>query len=89
MLRPRNRPLQILVDPNWRDMVQLTDWAYIGEILADFKQRALSDPEALFVQVKSLAVGPLVTHSEGTRVAEHPGLLERVGTFIELSVPLN
>ncbi len=87
MLRSREGHLRIFVDPDWRNLVQAEDRDYISEILVDFRQRAQHDPEGLFEQVKSLAVGPLLSHSEGTSVAEDPGLLKRCDNFVEFRPP--
>lgn len=83
MLRSQNNQVRMFIDPNWREIVQAEDREYIGEILADFRQRIQSDPKYLFEQVKSLVVGPLQTHSEGNSLAEHPLLLERCGKLVE------
>jgi hypothetical protein len=84
LLRLRNGHLRLFVHPDWRSMVCPEDLDYIGDIVSDFKRRIRQDSGALFEQAKSLAVGPLVTHSEGISLAEHPALLELSSTFLEL-----
>ena len=76
--------LRILVSPEWRQTVSLSDHAYIEAILADFRERAHSAPEALLEQVSSLSVGPLVAYTCGIRLEEFPELHTLSTTFTEL-----
>ncbi len=59
--------LRIFSRQDWPSLVQHKDLEYIRDLLADFKERARSSPEALFEQVSSLSVGPLVTYAVGSR----------------------
>lgn len=75
--------LRILVSPEWQQIVQPKDYAYIAEILADFRERARSAPEALLEQASSLSVGPLVTHASGVLFEEQSDLYALSIAFIE------
>jgi hypothetical protein len=57
--------VRILVHPQWKSVVEVRDLAYMQELLDDFRQRCGEDPEALFAQLSTLAVGPLVTRNAG------------------------
>ena len=41
-------------------------------LLGDFVVRAKEQPAALFKQLSSLSVGPLVTQETGERISDHP-----------------
>jgi hypothetical protein len=51
----RDCGLRLLLHPQWRSMIDAADLEYVGELLTDFRQRCLIDPEALFLQLASLA----------------------------------
>jgi hypothetical protein len=57
--------MRIFDDQSWTDIVRPQDWDYLSEILADLKQRAQSDPVALFEQVCLLAFGAVFTLRRG------------------------
>jgi hypothetical protein len=76
--------LRILVHPEWRKIILSEDIDYIDSLLRDFLERAKLHPEALFKQLSSLGVGPLVTHTTGKSVSDHPALLELCSSFVEL-----
>ena len=76
--------VRLLVSPDWRQIVDPADQAYVAEILSDFRERAQSVPEALLEQVSSLSTGPLVTHTCGIRLEEYPELHARSLAFAEL-----
>jgi hypothetical protein len=57
---------------------------YIGSLLHDFLGRAKEQPAALFEQLSSLAVGPLVTQETGERISDHPVLFELSSRFVQL-----
>lgn len=69
--------LRILVDPELRMMVESDDWLHLDALLKDFRERARTDPAALFKQLSSLNVGPLVTEVVGMRISDHPTLATR------------
>jgi hypothetical protein len=68
--------LRFLVHPDWRTLVEKEDIDYIDSLLLDFLERAKVHPEALFKQLSSLGVGPLVTQELGSRTSDHPLLVE-------------
>jgi hypothetical protein len=76
--------LRLLASPDWQQTVPAWDHAYITAILADFRERAWSAPEALLEQASSLSVGPLVTHTCGNRLEEHAELHTLSLAFTEL-----
>jgi len=65
-LRNENGSLRVLSHQDWRNIVHLQDLEYVRDLLDDFKERAQCAPEALFRQVASLSVGPLVTYAVGS-----------------------
>jgi hypothetical protein len=76
--------LQFLAHPDWRRIVEAEDLDYIESLLQDFKGRAKLHPGALFKQVSSLQVGPLVTHEVGSRISDHPPLIELRSRLVQL-----
>jgi hypothetical protein len=79
-----DRSLRILVHPELRTIVQGDDWVYLESLLKDFRARAELDPDALFKQISSLNVGPLVTKDVGSKISDHPSLLELCSHFVQL-----
>jgi hypothetical protein len=73
-----------LVDPEFRTMVRDEDQAYIVSLLQDLPERVKQDPAALFKQLSSLGVGPLVAQAAGVDLKDHPELQERCSTFVRL-----
>jgi hypothetical protein len=65
-LRNEGGSLRVFSRRDWRKVVQLQDLEYVGDLLADFKERSKSGPGALFRQVAALSVGPLVTYAMGS-----------------------
>ena len=59
--------LSVLHHRDWRNIVRTEDQEYIQALMDDFRERARRDPEALFRQISSLSVGPLVTYSIGSQ----------------------
>ena len=59
---------------DWRSIVAGKDQEYLEALCLDFKARARWDTAALFTQLSSLAVGPLVTHETGLSLADYPSL---------------
>ena len=84
VLRDARGDLRFLVDPGWTTVVQAEDVEYLGSLLRDFLERAKEQPAALFKQLSSLAVGPLVTEATGGNIAEHPDLQELSSPFVQL-----
>jgi hypothetical protein len=80
----RDCGLRLLLHPQWRSMIDAADLEYIGELLTDFRQRCLIDPEALFLQLASLAVGPLVVRQAGQFVDIDHNLSCLWEQFVEL-----
>jgi hypothetical protein len=74
---------RLLTAPDWQRLVHSSDHVYIKELLADFRERAQSDPETLLVQISSLSTGPLLTHTCGIRLEDFPDLLALSRTFEE------
>ncbi len=73
-LRDREGNLHFLVHPDLPTIVQGEDLLYIQSLLEDFLLRATQEPEALFKQLSSLGVGPLITQVVGSNIADHPSL---------------
>jgi hypothetical protein len=77
--------LRILMHPQLREIVQNDDQIYIGSLLRDLTERAKLSPDALFKQLTSLSVGPLVTQKAGFVVEDDLPLGELVSAFVELN----
>jgi hypothetical protein len=79
-----NDEMQILVHPDWRSLVQEQDLDYLDELFESFIERVSEDPLALFKQLTSLSVGPIVTKCAGTKA--YSDLLgdPQYGHFVEL-----
>jgi hypothetical protein len=75
---------QILIHPDWREIVKAEDLHYIESLLRDFAERAELYPSALFTHLSSLGVGPLVTNEVGSRISDHPLLFELRSRFARL-----
>ncbi len=65
-LRTESGTLRVFSHQDWRTIVHFKDHNYVRDLLDDFKERARSSPDALFQQVASLSVGPLVTYAVGS-----------------------
>ena len=76
--------LQFLVHPDWRKIVEAEDLDYIESLLRDFQQRDKLHPDALFKQLSSLGVGPLVIHEEGSTISNSSSLFELRSRFVQL-----
>jgi len=76
--------LRFLVDPGWRVVVRAEDVEYIESLLRDFHGWPKEQPAALFEQLSSLAVGPLVSQETGERISDHPALVELSSRFVPL-----
>jgi len=76
--------LCFLVRPDWRSAVQPEDVNYITNLFRDFPERADEQAAALFEQLSSLAVGPLVTQQTGERISDYPPLLDQFSRFVQL-----
>lgn len=77
--------LKIMIDPIWQSFVDASDQKFIQDCIADFAERAQSDPMNLFEQCLALNLGPLQTEAEGLVGAEHPKLLDAIRRFIDLT----
>lgn len=76
--------LRFFVHPDWRTVVHTKDLDYIQSLLLDFTERNELHPEALFTQLSSLGVGPLVTKEVGKSISDHPILSELCSGFLQL-----
>lgn len=74
--------LSFLVHPDLRKYVREEDRDYLDSLLEDFSERAKLDSEALFQQLCSLAVGPLIPCQVGELLAEYPQLMELSARFV-------
>ena len=84
VLKDASGGLRFLVDPGWRAVVRAEDVEFLESLLGDFLERAREQPAALFKQLSSLAVGPLVTQETGEQLSDHPPLLELSSRFVQL-----
>jgi hypothetical protein len=76
--------LRLLIHPEFRALLQDEDRAYFQALLIDLPERAKLQPDALFKQLCSLGVGPLVTQTVGEDLTGNPALLELSSTFVQL-----
>jgi hypothetical protein len=76
--------LRFLVRPELHTVVTGKDLSYIESLLKDFLERAKRDPSALFKQLSSLGIGPLVTQEAGSNISDHPPLLNLCSRFVKL-----
>jgi hypothetical protein len=84
VLEDEQGKLRFLVHPQWRGMVSGKDLSYLESLFKDFVERTKLHPEALFKQLSSLGVGPLMTQEAGTHISDHPALLELCSRFVSL-----
>jgi len=84
VLRDEEGDLRFLVHPELRNIVQEEDSTYVESLLRDFLVRAELHPDALFEQISSLSVGPLVTHEAGSDLSNHPQLGQLCSKFVQL-----
>jgi hypothetical protein len=83
-LRDEEGTPRFLVHPELRTIVLEEDLAYIEDLLSDFLQRAMQDPAALFTQISSVGVGPLVTNEVGSSLSECPAMESLSARFMPL-----
>jgi len=76
VLEDEEDELRFLVHPELRAVVAGSDLPYLESLLKDFVERAKLHPEALFKQLSSLGVGPLVTQQVGSNISNSPSLLK-------------
>ena len=60
--KQQSEGLSLFVNPAWREFVASRHWEYMDDLLEDFKERKRFEPDALFQQLCSLRVGPIITH---------------------------
>jgi hypothetical protein len=84
VLKDRSDCLHFRVSPKLQQIVRGDDLEYILSLLPDFVIRSKQQPAALFRQLCSLGVGPLVVHEVGTKFTEHPGVAELSSQFVDL-----
>jgi len=71
VLKDANGSLRFLAHPKWRSLVQPEDVRDIYDLFVDLIERADEQPAALFQQLSSLGVGPLVTQQIGERITDY------------------
>ncbi len=76
--------LRFLIPPDLSKLVTGKDFLYLDSLLKDFVERAKLDSRALFKQLSSLGVGPLVTQEVGSNISDHPALLKLCSGFVQL-----
>lgn len=74
--------LRLLVHPELQSGIAIEDREYFDSLLKDFVERAQTQPAALFRQLCSLAVGPLIVSLTGPALVEHPHLLSHCARFV-------
>jgi hypothetical protein len=84
VLKDEKGALRLMVSPDLRTIVQGDDWAYLDPLLLDLQDRARIQPAALFKQLSSIGVGPLVTQEVGKELTDHPKLRDLPDRFIDL-----
>lgn len=84
VLENANGHLSFFVHPEWRSLVRLEDVNFISELLMDFLERADEQPKALFEQLSSLGVGPLMILETGDRISDFPSLSGLITRFVQL-----
>jgi hypothetical protein len=72
----------ILVDPEWKRVIDSANHSYFQEIVRDFAARTKSAPHSLFEQALEINLGPLVTVDAGVFDLEEPRLSNIVRRFI-------
>jgi hypothetical protein len=86
VLRDEEENLRFIVHPELQIIVLKEDWTYIKDLLSDFLGRAKQDPAALFKQISSLSVGPLVTNEAGADLSEYPAIESLSSEFVPLEL---
>ena len=76
--------VRLLVNPELSNLMKGRDFFYLQSLLEDFPERAKRDPAALFKQLSSLGVGPLVTRETGNSISDNPALLKLCSSFVQL-----
>jgi predicted NAD/FAD-binding protein len=84
VLRKEVGQLRLLVNPEWRKIVEGDDIDYLDSLLKDFRERAKMTPETLFKQICSFGVGPIVAQETGQSLDDHPLLLDLLSKFVNL-----
>jgi hypothetical protein len=75
---------RFLVHQELRAIVSDKDLPYLESLFKDFLERAKLNPAALFKQLSSLGVGPLVTQETGSNISDYPYLLKLYSRFVNL-----
>ena len=76
--------LRIYIRPDWQAIILPSDQEYITSLLSDFEIRISTDPDALFEQLSSLAVGPLITYDCESDPTRHSRILEMASQFVDI-----
>jgi hypothetical protein len=84
VLKDERGDLRFLVPPELRSMVEGEDMDYLDPLLLDFLGRARNQPAALFKQLSSLGVGPLVACEVGQELRDYPCFRDLPSHFVEL-----
>lgn len=75
--------LRFFLNPNWKRIVRADDLDYVESFLGDLGRRASVDAGALFKQLSSMEVGPLVTSETGHSLRDYPTITALVEGFRE------
>jgi hypothetical protein len=78
-----SRHLRFLIHKELSQIVPQNDLEYIESLFSDFKERVKIDPDALFKQLTSLSVGPLVNIGNQQLSPAFPNMPELSSKFIE------
>jgi hypothetical protein len=71
VLKPEDGGMSFFVHPELSTIVRGGDLAYIEALLSDFLGRAKLDPDALFKQISSLGVGPIVAQDVEQNIEDY------------------
>lgn len=74
--------LHFLVHPELLNSVREVDQSYFHSLLLDLAERAKLHPDALFQQLCSLAVGPLIAREVGSHFGSYSELLSLYAEFV-------
>lgn len=66
VLKDEQDKLRFFVNPEWRTIALEQDSEYIKTLIEDLLERSKVDPDALFKQITSLGVGPIVAEEVGS-----------------------
>jgi hypothetical protein len=70
--------LGLFIRPDWESFVPVVDHQFIQSLLVDLKDRLSYEPSAVFEQLSTLDLGPLVTCEVGSLASDDPELSDRL-----------